>query len=290
MATPPGVTVNHLTRNYTKANRTAADIVWIVVHDMEMPEKPTTAEACRDYFQATTRQASSHYTIDNNSIVECVAVKDVAWCAPGANAIGIHLEHAGFASQTGAQWLDDYGRQMLARSAALTAWLCDTYRVPKRRLTVAEIRAGKPGIVGHGDLSAAGVGGNTHTDPGPNFPWSYYIGLVNSSAPLGSGGSGGSTPIGGGSTPIQQEDDMPYTPDQLAEIVQHNVKTAIIEMGSRAQAEDRQSADALRSILASALPVDSIAAAVAAKVPGASQETVAAALRDVLNRGVGAGA
>jgi N-acetyl-anhydromuramyl-L-alanine amidase AmpD len=194
MATPPGVTVNHLTRNYTKANRTAKDIVWIVVHDMEMTERADTAEACRDYFQTTATQASSHYTIDNNSIVECVAVEDVAWCAPGANAIGIHLEHAGFARQTSGEWLDDYGRQMLARSAALTSWLCDTYRVPKRRLTVAEIKAGKPGIVGHGDLTAAKVGGNTHTDPGPNFPWTYYIGLVNT----------------------QQEDDDMFTDDDRA--------------------------------------------------------------------------
>jgi N-acetyl-anhydromuramyl-L-alanine amidase AmpD len=198
MAVPkPPITRDLITRNFTPASRDLGDIKWIVVHDMEMPEKPDTAEGCRDYFQNTGNESSSHYTIDNNSIVQCVLTGDIAWCAlRTANRVGIHLEHAGFAKQTSGEWLDDYGKAMLDLSAWLVAWLCDQFAIPVKRLTVAEIKAGKPGIVGHGDLSAAGIDGNSHTDPGPGFPWAWYLDRINQHATL-------------------QEDDM-FTDDDRA--------------------------------------------------------------------------
>lgn len=164
--------------HYTNANRGRGDIKFIVIHDMEMAEKATTAEACAAYFARATTKASSHYTVDCDSIVQCVRDEDVAWCAPGANSTGLHFEHAGFASQDRGDWLDPFGRAMLARSAALVAAKCRQYGIAVRKGDYADIRAGRPCIVGHWDVTKAFPDKGSHTDPGANFPWDYYIGLV----------------------------------------------------------------------------------------------------------------
>ena len=54
----------------------------LVIHTMESPEKPDTAESVANWFSGSTApQASAHYCIDGNSIVQCVHDDDVAWHA-----------------------------------------------------------------------------------------------------------------------------------------------------------------------------------------------------------------
>lgn len=157
-----------------------APVRLIVLHDMESPESSTTAENVARYFaRADSRVASAHYCIDSDSVVQCVREQDTAYGAKGANADGIHLEHAGYARQTPAEWVDPFGRAMLARSAALTADLCTRYGIPVRRLTPKQIHDGERGICGHGDVTAAYPPGTGHTDPGAGFPWPFYLDLVN---------------------------------------------------------------------------------------------------------------
>ena len=94
-------------RNSTPANRTTIDL--LVIHTMEAPEKPDTAENVARWFAGSTApQASAHYCIDDDSIVQCVHDKDVAWHAPGANHNGLGFEHAGFAAQAPKDWQDAY--------------------------------------------------------------------------------------------------------------------------------------------------------------------------------------
>jgi hypothetical protein len=170
-------------RNYTKANRTKIDL--ICVHSMEYPEKPGSAEWCADFFAgANAPKASAHYAVDNDSVVQCVRDEDVAWHAPGANHNGIGIEHAGYARQTEAEWLDPFGLAMLSMSAELTAQLCVKYSIPVVRLTPAELKAGGRGIVGHKDCTDAFSGGKGHWDPGPGFPWDWYLARVRACAGL----------------------------------------------------------------------------------------------------------
>lgn len=151
----------------------------IVIHTMEMAEMGTTAESCANYFATPGLQASAHYEIDNNSICQSVALNDGAWACPFFNRTGIHLEHAGFAAQTDKGWSDDYSQAMLHLSARLAAKLSTKYDIPVRRLTLDEVRKGTvKGFMGHWDATRAGVGGNNHTDPGKDFPWSDYLALV----------------------------------------------------------------------------------------------------------------
>ncbi len=163
-------------KNYTKANRTKIDL--IVIHDMEYPEKLDAAEAVAQWFaSANAPQASAHYNVDADSIVQSVLDKDVAWHAPGANSNGIGIEHAGYAKQTAAEWNDAYSSGMLKLSAKLCAELCKKYGIPIVKLSGADLKAGRRGICGHVDVTAAS-GKPGHWDPGPNFPWDFYLRLV----------------------------------------------------------------------------------------------------------------
>jgi hypothetical protein len=158
--------------------------LWIVVHDMEASETRTRAEATANYFATLPdgRSVSSHYTADSDSVVQCVRLGDVAFTVgnrPG-NYRGINWEFSGFAAQTRAQWLDPFGVAMFALAAPYIRDDAKKYGIPLVRRTVAELRARMPGVTSHNDLRLA-FGNTTHTDPGPNFPWDYFMDLINQS-------------------------------------------------------------------------------------------------------------
>lgn len=170
---------------FTPALRLAGDISVIVIHVMEMAEKPDTAERCAQYFASMSdgRVASAHWCVDADSTVHCVQHKDVAYGAPGANRNGIHIEHAGKSDQSAADWQDAYSQAMLKRSAELVAALCQTFGLPVQWLSPADLAAGKKGITSHNNVSlwqqSIGKPG-THTDPGPGFPVQQYLNLIRS--------------------------------------------------------------------------------------------------------------
>ena len=175
--------------NYTKANRSKVD--FIVIHDEEFPEQPDSAERVANFFHNQPKNkisdssvnnpivssggSSAHYVVDNNSVVQCVKDEHVAWDAPpNTTKPHIGVEHSGFATQTREQWLDGYGRDMLHISAKLVAKKCVKYNIPVRKINAADLRAGRRGICGHADVSAA-FGMTSHKDPGEHFPWNWYI-------------------------------------------------------------------------------------------------------------------
>lgn len=165
------------TPNFTKGR--ISPVRHIVIHTMEAPEDVDTAENIAHGFAVSSRQASAHYCVDADSVVQCVKLSDTAWATPGFNASGIQLEHAGYAAQSAAQWADDYSVAMLHRSAQLAAQLAKDYGIPVRHLSVSQVRNQTvPGFMGHVDATLAKIGGNTHTDPGSHFPWSTYLDLV----------------------------------------------------------------------------------------------------------------
>jgi N-acetyl-anhydromuramyl-L-alanine amidase AmpD len=167
-------------RNFTKAARTAVDLV--VIHTMEAPDKPTTAESVARWFATGDAKASAHYCVDSDSIVQCVREEDAAWHAPGANRNGIGIEHAGYASRSAANWMDSSTTAMLFRSAKLVARICRQYGIPIVRLTADDLRAKRRGLCGHVDVTDAFNGGKGHTDPGPNFPWEMYLSMIRATS------------------------------------------------------------------------------------------------------------
>jgi N-acetyl-anhydromuramyl-L-alanine amidase AmpD len=163
-------------RWYTKTDGRKVDLV--VIHSMEVAEKPTTAEGVARMFATTLRKASAHYCSDDNSTVQCVREKDVAYAAPGANHNGIHFELAGFAAQSAAQWKDAFSSQMLREQVGpLVAKVCTRYKVPVRFVTAAGLVRGERGITDHDEVSKA-FRRSTHWDPGPNFPMESFLAIV----------------------------------------------------------------------------------------------------------------
>lgn len=163
-------------RNYTPTDNRAISL--IVIHTMETPEKVLTARHVAEWFASPKApKASAHYCIDSRETIQCVAEKDVAWAAPGANSTGIHIEHAGFARQSTAEWADEFSDLTLQRSAIVAASICLRYSLPVVCLSVEDVKAGKKGICSHDTISKA-FKKSTHWDPGPNFPWVKYLMLV----------------------------------------------------------------------------------------------------------------
>lgn len=149
----------------------------IVVHDMEAPEKATTAEAVARYFATTDTVASAHLCIDSDSIVQCVWDRDVAYAAPGANSDGIQFELAGYARQTREEWLDPYSRAVLELAARAGAQYCRKFSIPPVHLSNAELMAGARGLIGHRQASQV-YKKSDHMDPGDFFPWDVLIARV----------------------------------------------------------------------------------------------------------------
>lgn len=161
-------------RNFT-ASTGKRPVRLIVIHSMEAPEKGETAENVANFFHTTPSKVSAHLCIDNNSIVQCVLDNDVAFAAPGANRDGVHLELAGFAKQTEAEWLDAFGVLLLDQAANAAAQYALKFDIPVRRLTSAELADKKSkGIVGHSQVSEV-FPGHGHTDPGKGFPWEFFL-------------------------------------------------------------------------------------------------------------------
>lgn len=150
----------------------------IVIHTMEAPEGPQTAENIAAYFASGDVVASAHACVDQDSVVVCLPPSDTAFAAPGANADGYQIEHAGYASQDGTGWNDTESQAMLRLSAAHAREIALAAGIPLRHLTDDELAAGAAGFVGHDQVSRV-YKRSDHWDPGANFPWSQYMSLVN---------------------------------------------------------------------------------------------------------------
>lgn len=148
---------------------------WLVLHSMETAEKGDSAELVARYFARATTRASAHYCIDNDSIVQCVPPELVAWHAPGANMLGIGLEHAGYARQTPAQWSDSYSDAMLDLSARVAAELVHHFAIPVEFVGHSGLRAHRAGITLHSEVTKAWPDRGSHTDPGAGFPLNRYL-------------------------------------------------------------------------------------------------------------------
>lgn len=140
--------------------------------------------------------ASAHAAGDAGGVdAPLVPYDRAAWTAGyTANNAGLHIELCAFAMLTREQWLSETDvtiyvpflkanrtirspRSMLRYAAGWTAELCDRYGIPKRKVGAADLRAGRGGICGHADTTAA-WGETDHTDPGTGFPWDVFISMV----------------------------------------------------------------------------------------------------------------
>lgn len=144
--------------NYTSSNRPSAyPIDFVVVHVTQETYKDTLA-----IFQNPDKQVSAHYLVRSKDghVAQCVTDQNIGWHAGNwdYNTRSIGIEHEGWVDQP--EYFTD---EMYASSAKLTAYLCDTYGIPRTR----------EHIIGHNEVPGA-----THTDPGPHWDWTRYMKLI----------------------------------------------------------------------------------------------------------------
>ncbi|MEU0136198.1 peptidoglycan-binding protein [Streptomyces sp. NPDC006296] len=154
---PPALWVAAASGNFATGRTATVDKV--VVHVTQGSYAGTIS-----WFQNATSKVSSHYVVrsSDGQVTQMVRDKDTAYHAKSANASSLGIEHEGFIDDPA--WFTD---TMYRSSAALTAYLCDRYGIPKDRSHV----------IGHSEAP-----GNDHTDPGANWNWTYYMQLVGGSA------------------------------------------------------------------------------------------------------------
>jgi N-acetyl-anhydromuramyl-L-alanine amidase AmpD len=149
-------------------------ITTVVIHTMEIPERPGAARRCAAWFASEVSEVSAHYCVDAEEIVQCVDEADIAWHARGGNASSIGIELAGYAGQSAADWADRASAAIVTRAAELVADICSRHGVPVRRVRASGLRSGAHGITGHADVSVA-FRKSDHWDPGPAFPWAAFL-------------------------------------------------------------------------------------------------------------------
>jgi hypothetical protein len=144
--------------NY-RVGRTKA-ITTIVIHVTQGSYAGTIS-----WFKDPAAQVSAHYVIrsSDGQVTQMVAEKDTAWHVGTENGYSIGIEHEGFVDDP--SWFTD---AMYRSSAALTRNIADRRGIPKDRAH----------IKGHVEMP-----NQTHTDPGPNWNWDYYMQLVNGGDP-----------------------------------------------------------------------------------------------------------
>lgn len=162
---------------------------FVVIHDMEGYYLSTIA-----YFQQSTTTASIHYDVNGlqdtpsdapaGDIAQQVEEQYWAWHAICLNRYSFGIEHEGFVSNP-AWWTP----AMYQASAKLVRYLCTKYGIPMDRNH----------IIGHDEyLNSAWVTWavsqgfpatfgtcNSHTDPGVNWDWPFFMQLIigDSTAP-----------------------------------------------------------------------------------------------------------
>jgi hypothetical protein len=155
----PGAIWNAASTSNYRVGRTAA-ITTIVVHVTQGSYAGTIS-----WFKNPSAKVSAHYVIrsSDGQVTQMVAEKDTAWHVRTENPYTIGIEHEGWVDQP--SWFTD---AMYRSSAALTRNIADRRGIPKDRAH----------IKGHNEMP-----NNDHTDPGPNWNWTYYMQLVNGGNP-----------------------------------------------------------------------------------------------------------
>jgi len=169
-------------KSYTKGRKPGQPSV-IFIHTTEGSEGPTSAENGANYDARRTDGTSTHFFTDSNSVVQCVLTTDESHATRShGNDVGIAIEVCGKAGQSAAQWADAASAATIEQTALLCVNLRKKYgkaRFPLVNLTPAQLRAGQHGFAEHKDATLAWPEDHgTHTDPGPNFPWSKLFARI----------------------------------------------------------------------------------------------------------------
>lgn len=159
--------------NYSSRGGTAISAV--TIHTTEGSYAGTIS-----WFQNTSSQVSAHYVMRSvdGQVTQMVREYNKAWHVGSENPYTIGIEHEGFVSQTG--W---YTTAMYSSSASLVKDICAGNNIDPKTCyngpssSSVQVLSSSIKIKGHQHFP-----NQTHTDPGINWNWPYYYGLINPSS------------------------------------------------------------------------------------------------------------
>jgi N-acetylmuramoyl-L-alanine amidase len=196
----------------------------IVIHSLEAPANRGMVHSLATGWMQTA-PVSIHAIAGPDEVIDMVPLDTVAYHCGGGNFTSLGLELTGYAAWTFNQWISGDSKQgaksgsfdALRNGARKVAEWCKALNIPMRWLTPSEVAAGARGLITH-DTSRQAFGGTSHTDPGPGFPYAIFLRMVQDFA--------GATrqPDPTNQAPGEQvggaeEDDMPFTAEELGRIV-----------------------------------------------------------------------
>lgn len=164
------------------SSRNGARVIWVVLHTAEGSRRTGDLYGFFDRNQ----NASSHAGADGYGLSDgWVDINRAAWTLLNGNPRSVNLEMCGFARWSRDQWLSTdtvdgvVNPRAMVRNAALWARrMCDTFGVPRRKLTPAQVGRGESGVLMHWDYSL-GTGDGDHWDIGNGFPWDVFFADLN---------------------------------------------------------------------------------------------------------------
>lgn len=144
-------------------------VTLLVAHSAEGAR---TARDLGAFFHRATTGSSNAGIGQQGDYCTYVNYGDTSFANPPLSEEADTVELCGFARWSRAQWLA-YPK-MLETFAHWIAWRCAVRRIPIVKLSVAQLKAGKPGIVDHDDVSDA-YHLSDHWDLGAHFPWDVVL-------------------------------------------------------------------------------------------------------------------
>jgi len=142
--------------NYANASRPSSSAInYVIIHKVQ-----GSASGAASWFQNCAAGVSAHYAFNNSTgyCYQCVSEADIAWHCINRNTNGVGIEHGGYVST------NDTATVCYDESALETKSCIIYYTVSYDRSHVQ----------GHSE-----VPGNSHTDPGQYWNWTYYMSKCN---------------------------------------------------------------------------------------------------------------
>lgn len=158
----------------------------VVIHCTESDNNSGTAESLAgpNWFGGPAG-TSAHRMFDRDSGVEMVRRSTVAFHAgPRGNTVGRSYEFCGQVAWSAAKWREPAQLNMLRLAAPYIAE--DLVEITGSRqaaiaacrwLSLVQLAKGEHGLCTHNDIRLA-LGGTTHSDPGPRFPYAELLAYV----------------------------------------------------------------------------------------------------------------
>ncbi len=168
--------------------RMQASIRYIVLHSTE----GATAQGAAEWFLNPASGGSANIAVDDTICYRCLGDNVIPWAAPPLNTHGFHIEQAGFAAWTRAEWLAHL--PTIERAAYKAALRCKWYKIPVRLLDPVTLEKdfGGPVIGGVPEHPGPLAGGivthlvidatyheSDHHDPGPDYPMDVFLEKLN---------------------------------------------------------------------------------------------------------------